>query len=664
MPNRSDPFSKALPLLVRAYQEGLLVPFIGAGMSHDRCPLWPEMVARLEAEASRGEGGPAHVARTRTAGSSDELIRRVHHATAILRRQGPNMLAGALRRVLYGQRRGARRGVPRQATLLANIAWPLVISTNYDDVYASAVRSTEDRVRRRSKRKQVHSGLGEIRGITADELLIVGRSVPDCHRVMSALTERSNPLLWTIQGFLSADDTGRPNPRRTEPGSSQQKLRLERELVVGHEEYRRLTHAELPFRRAFATAFRSRSFLFLGSGCSEHYFLDMFDEVLETYGPNPRPHYACVPKNTVDVEFLRTRFNIHALEYQVRGGDHDHLLEWLVGLRVAISKPAARAVSWTYHLDPTHIGRRSARMRGQQKAETSEALTVTIGKVPLRSVNDAPGECTALSAGLNDDHTTLYLTGSDKPSKRDTIYSGVRRVSSYLRQPVRPLDRRDGARIFAKHWIAPDESVIAVCAWRTRWKRDLNLIRPATHLALDWAAMNNRSVLHMSLIAAGDSRHFPASFSLVEIVRAFRLWRHADYTRAVRLAIHLTDPGVVGELTSGRLALLELLTEAAIRFSVEVLTLDGEVERQTARLDESTSLLEVASLVGLAKPGAGKSSTSSRTRSKTTAGWRFEVYPSRTPAEGEPRNLARHRTKSLRDLAVLPGSTVRFTPPQ
>ena len=78
----------------------------------------------------------------------------------------------------------------------------------------------------------------------------------------------------------------------------------------------------------------------------------------------------------------------------------------------------------------------------------------------------------------------------------------------------------------------------------------------------------------------------------------------------------------------------------AIRFSVEVLTLDGEVERQTARLDESTSLLEVASLAGLARLGSGKMSGFSGRKSKTIPGWLFEVYPSRTPAEGEPRNYS------------------------
>ena len=51
-------FETVLPRLAATYENGRLVPFIGAGMSRPTCTDWPGLVAKLESEAgiAPGEG--------------------------------------------------------------------------------------------------------------------------------------------------------------------------------------------------------------------------------------------------------------------------------------------------------------------------------------------------------------------------------------------------------------------------------------------------------------------------------------------------------------------------------------------------------------------------------------------------------------------------------
>ena len=96
------------------------------------------------------------------------------------------------------------------------------------------------------------------------------------------------------------------------PGSADNSS-LRQQLVVGHEEYRRVTYRDLHFCRAFAEMFRQRSLLFLGAGIQETYLQELFGEVLEYYGPSTRPHYAFIQKGEIDPDFMLARFQIIAL---------------------------------------------------------------------------------------------------------------------------------------------------------------------------------------------------------------------------------------------------------------------------------------------------------------------------------------------------------------
>jgi hypothetical protein len=280
----------ALPRLVTAYEQGRLVPFVGAGLSTPACHLWPKFVHALESQVE---------ATDRWAGDEtpDGLIMRANRAIRQLRGLGTENLSNGVRSALY-----ANKELPAQTRALCRVWWPIILTTNYDDCLVEAF-------------KQSH----------LIEMKVCGRRLDDSQYVLNALYEPAEPILWAIQGHL-----GGPF------GKSHAELASE--IVVGHEEYSKVAYSEPQFRRAFAEVFRSRTMLFLGSGLKEPYFREMFSEILEIYGPCAQPHYAFVKKDEVDVQFMATRFQIVVVEYD----EHEELPEWLNHLADSIETAAVR----------------------------------------------------------------------------------------------------------------------------------------------------------------------------------------------------------------------------------------------------------------------------------------------------------------------------------
>jgi hypothetical protein len=75
-----------------------------------------------------------------------------------------------------------KSGLPEQTEALAEIYWPLTISTNYDHLFYCACRKAfEDRL----------------------SPTVLGRSAEDCKQVVSALVSPfDREIIWHIQGFL------------------------------------------------------------------------------------------------------------------------------------------------------------------------------------------------------------------------------------------------------------------------------------------------------------------------------------------------------------------------------------------------------------------------------------------------------------------------------
>src|SRR5207245_11027 len=100
--------------------------------------------------------------------------------------------------------------IPSQTEALAGVYWPLVLTTNYDDLYWSATRPTKRPV-------------------------VLGREREDCHRVLRSLDESHAPILWAIQGFLAGQVA---SPEDVIPDQAQRQS-LSDQLVVGHQQYQR-----------------------------------------------------------------------------------------------------------------------------------------------------------------------------------------------------------------------------------------------------------------------------------------------------------------------------------------------------------------------------------------------------------------------------------------
>ena len=296
-------FEMVLPRLVCAYERGQLVPFVGAGMSTPACRLWEPFVDQLEKEAGLQSAGNNP--------QPDSLVMRASKAIARLRALETAELANRVRAALFNE----NPVPPPQTKALCRLCWPMVMTTNYDDCLFRAFEKQHEGTR----------------------MTICGREPDDAQYVLNALYEPADPILWALQGYL-----GGPIAEEASDRSAWKKL--EKEIVVGHEEYRKVAHAEPQFRRAFAEVFRSRSMLFVGSGLREPYFREMFSEILEIYGPCSQPHYAFVKKGEVDPEFMATRFQTFVVEYE----DHPTVEQWLKDLASAVERSAFRQDSVSF----------------------------------------------------------------------------------------------------------------------------------------------------------------------------------------------------------------------------------------------------------------------------------------------------------------------------
>jgi hypothetical protein len=121
------------------HAQGVLAPFIGSGMSRNRCKAWKPFLLTLAARA-RVDLNPTlsrELADPDAKVDTGALYRLADEVVAALR-----PLPRETRRGIYCDAlvdtSGAVPAIPPQTSALANIYWPLVLTTNYDDLYWSA----------------------------------------------------------------------------------------------------------------------------------------------------------------------------------------------------------------------------------------------------------------------------------------------------------------------------------------------------------------------------------------------------------------------------------------------------------------------------------------------------------------------------------------------
>ena len=225
-----------LPLLASSYEAGRLVPFIGAGMSRPNLVDWDGFVNNLAkvADVDPMSNGHPELAAQRAVAT----IRNSHSEKEFFDIIGKALRNGA----------SDEAEIPKQTEALASIYWPLTISTNYDDLFYCACRKQLD-------------GLPP---------LVLGRAPEDCKQVMSALVSPfDQEIIWHIQGFL-----GEPCPKchQSQMQGQGELERLQREMVIGHAEYRRAVNTAVHFRRCFGKCSVPARFCFWAPACPKSTF--------------------------------------------------------------------------------------------------------------------------------------------------------------------------------------------------------------------------------------------------------------------------------------------------------------------------------------------------------------------------------------------------------
>lgn len=583
--------------LAAAYHKQLLVPFIGAGMSVPTLKAWKDFVEAIAKEAG-----------TWRAGDKAHLTERSHAALIKLRRGRAASIRKSLLNALKVGESG-ELGVTAQTGALAQLRWPLVISTNYDDLFVRAAQ-------------------GAWPCKEGDRAIdVVGRSRVDCGRVLASLSEPARPMLWAIHGFLG----------KVKGLTDAEEERLANEAVVGYEEYRRVLHQDPHFRRAFAEVLRSRSILFLGCGIGDPDIISFLDETLALVGPSSRQHFAVIFRNEEDHEakaaLLKTRLHVEP----VLLGSYEELTpEFLRPLaqRARANRPAASR--WAY--DVTGVG------------EVADAVARRDVEVWRGSFPDSLPDTDALlvSAG--------YGTGPEHAGRYPLYFSeGIRKR---LRKEGGlnfdgPLDGRMGAAgevLELGRTKNGGGSIWAAVARGNRHEgppnatdaRDARVIPSVVAKALLLAREKRVRRLHCQLLAAGTSSPFLPRVSLAQMLKGFAATARTTAGALPRMVIHVVDEELLADIASGRMDLSECLDDRMVRCWVEVGDSDGPRRHQEYR-STSARLSEIA-----------------EEQHVTGSDWHFTVEPSPARVRPSAEPVAQALKSTLDEIGVLPGSTLRF----
>lgn len=577
-------FESILPQLGAAYRRGEIVPFIGAGMSRPACTGWEEFIIGLEQRAGGGadvQNSPkSSLDSRRSAPSSSDLIRRADQAVKILMTRGQDHFHRACREALISAGDGGN--VPRQTVELGRISWPLVVTTNYDDWFAS---------------------------IACNRPRVLGRNVSDCQQVLSSLSTSTPPIVWAVQGFLG----GQASPPFQIPPEKTKEL--SGQVVVGHHHYQRVINAEPHFRKAFADIFRRRSLLFLGSGLSEDYVINLFGEIQINYGPGNLPHYAMLSEEEAARHgaFLQSRLNVTPIVY----ADHAELPDLLAKFREACSASS---------LSRQPAGRVEEHYLLSGMPSPPARLVLRWGSLSA----GGNAECVAFSVGRSGEHLCVGRQGREYLTRE---YPTVQEADWNF--------RRLGESVYQFR----DESVFAVAARNEPTDtRDLRRVAPAVEELLVVASKLKKSMVATGLIAAGPQRKWHPIFSLIEMLKGARLGAARLGTECPSLTIAVLDPAVWFPLQARKINVDDVLSGSNVRFWAEIQPDGGESSRVLCVRPEGEKVAAVAHLFGFVQ---GEEN------------WTVEVHPRPAPYESF-RTLADGWEDDLNSIGVVHGSTILF----
>jgi hypothetical protein len=577
-----------LQSLCAFYDRGYLVPFIGSGMSRPACTDWAKFVELLEGPKPAGE----------PAGSASTLIQRALFALQILRQEGAN-IAEAISNAIYC----TDAKVPDQAVALASIYWPLICTTNYDDIYLRAkLLCQKDK---------------------AELPRVLGRAETDCRELLRHIDFPAGEAVWALQGLLGPQD---PDVEKI-LGNKFDKAQFEQELVVGHAEYRTVANRAPHFRRCFAELFRTRSFLFLGSGLSEPYFVSLFDEIIELTGPPVRPHFALLPEGETDPEFMRQRYHIICNTYPK--DQHGSVANLLKEFASQLGKERARPALWGFRAET------GTTFSGHDVTDHFRVVRATMPKPASLAENEA----IAISCGRDPNKDA---TNEEERQRGVPLYGAGPRI---LEQPkpnhqwenkfVIRLDAPKRAYGIVARELIEDSATAGD-------RRSPEAITTAFRKFLDVARSRNYRKIHVQLLAAGPEREFEPWISLVQMARAYGEWYRDNKIAAndaIVATVYVVDPGVLALVEGGYIDIGRELQGTPIHVNVEAIdkTRRGDRYHMLTPTDQPISSL-VRTLPSQLKPF---------------------VYAFPSPTKHfDPKPLDKVLNKTAREFGLVSGSTL------
>lgn len=595
-------FATALLRLLTLYDQGRLVPFVGLGMSRPTCSDWRQNINLLAAAANDLKLGtfPDMINVDR-----DNLPRWANQVVSLLKRATGTGFSNVMREALYLKKPDQSDFLPPQTRALAQLYWPLILTTNYDDLLYRAVSKNFP-------------------------LVVRGRSWYDCDRVVAGLSGPEPSTLWALQGFLPFDDAlfsigGSPDATMARAGE------LSSQIVVGHEEYRRVTHREPWFRRAFAEVFRSRSFLFLGSGLAESYLIELFGETLEMTGMSPYPHYAFIQEGEVDPDFLRSRLNILVVEYPK--GEHGTVAKRLNEFAEAAKKERPR---------PASVGFTMKTPSSPVATPDLPDLLLVRGLLPIPGPDECAGICcgrrytrtgeAAPLLGAGDTSSDMAFL-ADHPFKPDGVnwIDAEKTLIRFLSTVAGTHESPYFGLFFNGVMPSPPffESLAAIPAICGRF--------------LSFAQKEGFKTARLMLLPRGPSNPFPILHAGVQMARGLRDWFHTNPSATIRVIVHSVDKKLWFNIESGRLNLLELLATDTMQVVILVRHAGHTVSRQYRIVGPLDTVADLAKTVYV-----------------PLTGWTAEIKPSPLP-EPVPFELSSEVAEvPLFHLGLIPGSFIHF----
>jgi SIR2-like domain len=551
-------FADILPRLEAQYRLGLLVPFTGSGVSRPTCTNWEAFVNGLTSAAGVGpKSGKAPVKTDKQA-----LPRLAEMAVNALRSRPIDEQSQAYRQALLNPEFKAPNAelITPALRALTRIEWPLVVTTNYDDLFCAAAQP----------KLRVN-----------ETTMVLGRSLEDAHRVLRSLDETKLPILWAVQGFLG----GQVDSPETYGGDERHRQVLARQIVVGHRQYQQAINADGHFRRAFAEVFRRRSLMFVGSGILETYFENLFGEIIHHHGIGPHPHFALLnvkDRNKYDPAFLQTRLGIVPVFIDVN--DLPGYLDQLAD-QILPSKMEGRKAQPRDTVVPVTVGFTLA-AKSAQPVRFSASNTA----VPDRDL--VAGACLLLSVGRDADNNPL--AGNQVRSVLDVLLR-QRSIGKSIK-PWKALDKepslvyRCGENDIPIFLIAARDRTVKV---RHHDQRSMEIIPEAVYSALKQIdRTKNFTHVHMGAVASGK-------LSLGHPIHAFALTlqgiqRFVGQTKSKchiqAITLHLVDRAVWSPIIAGKIPVLGLLTSELLTYRVELRDAHGDVESFAVTLNAAPTL--------------------------------------------------------------------------